>query len=142
LAGKKRVIMKLKWFLLFFLINITSLKLFAEDNDLAALFQSKNIEGTIILSSLDNMENYIYNETRSNERFSPASTFKIPNTIISLEEGVIQDEKEIIKWNGIDQGLEIWNKDQTLETAFPFSCVWFYQELAKRIGNEKYKYHL
>ena len=32
--------------------------------------------------------------------------------------------------------------NQTLETAFPLSCVWFYQELAKRIGNETYLKHL
>ena len=113
----------------------------AED-DLAKLFAEKGVEGTIIISRLDGKLEYVYNPLRSGTRFLPASTFKIPNTLIALEEGVIKDEKEIIKWDGKDKGLDAWNRDQSLETAFPLSCVWFYQELAKRIGNERYSTHL
>jgi beta-lactamase class D len=86
--------------------------------------------------------NYVHNSHRSETRFIPASTFKIPNTLIALEEGAIKNEKEVIKWDGKDKGLASWNQDQTLETAFPLSCVWFYQELAKRIGNAAYIAHL
>ncbi len=71
------------------------------------------------------------------KRFLPASTFKIPNTLIALEEGVIQNEKDIIEWDGEDKGWSQWNKDQSLETAFPLSCIWFYQELASRVGDKK-----
>ncbi len=120
-------------------INVYS---YAEDPDLAKLFHSRGVEGTIIIDSLDGKKTYVYNEARSEERFSPASTFKILNTLIALEEGAIKNEKEVIKWDGKDRGLDAWNKDQTLETAFPISCVWFYQELARRIGNEKYITHL
>lgn len=35
-----------------------------------------------------------------------------------------------------------WNKDQNLKTALPLSCVWFYQELAKKVGIEKYSEYL
>jgi beta-lactamase class D len=128
---------------IFNLITIAILLLFikvysyAEDPDLAKLFQSRGVEGTFIIDSLDSKETYVYNEARSEERFSPASTFKILNTLIALEEGAIKNEKEVIKWDGKDRGLDAWNKDQTLETAFPISCVWFYQELARRIGIEK-----
>jgi beta-lactamase class D len=115
---------------------------YAEDPDLARLFLTPGVEGTLIIDSLDGKKTYVYNEARSQERFSPASTFKILNTLIALEEGAIKNEKEVIKWDGKKRGLEAWNKDQTLETAFPVSCVWFYQELARRIGNEKYITHL
>ena len=115
---------------------------YADDSELAKLFHSRGLEGTIIIDSLDGKETYVYNETRSEERFSPASTFKILNTLIALEEGAIKNEKEVIKWDGKVRGLDAWNKDQTLETAFPISCVWFYQELARRIGSEKYITHL
>ncbi len=115
---------------------------YAEDSDLAKLFQSRGVEGTIIIDSLDSKKTYVYNEIRSEERFSPALTFKILNTLIALEEGAVKNEKEVIRWDGKDRGLDAWNKDQTLETAFPISCVWFYQELARRIGNEKYITHL
>lgn len=76
------------------------------------------------------------------KRFLPASTFKIPNTLIALEEGVIQNEKDIIEWDGEDKGWSQWNKDQSLETAFPLSCIWFYQELASRVGDKKYRSYL
>jgi beta-lactamase class D len=68
----------------------------------------------------------------------PASTFKIPNTLIALEEGAIADEKQVLKWDGKNNVYAAWNKDQTLESAFKTSCIWFYQDLARRIGLDRY----
>lgn len=101
-----------------------------------------NINATIIVSSLNTGKENILNKERSEERFLPASTFKIPNTLIALQEGVIKDENDIIKWDGKDKGFPEWNKDQTLKTAFPSSCVWFYQELAKGVGLSNYEKYL
>lgn len=115
---------------------------YAEDSNIENIFNSKNINGTIIIQSIDGSKTYTHNEKRANTRFVPASTFKIPNTLITLEEGAVADEKEFIKWDGMDKGLPAWNKDQSIEIAFPASCVWFYQELAKRVGKDKYKSHL
>lgn len=114
----------------------------AQDSGLAKLFSDRNVKGTIIISSLDSKTEYLYNEARAEKRFLPASTFKIPNTLIALDERAVLDEKEIIKWDGKDKGWSSWNKDQSIETAFPISCVWFYQDLAKRVGNVNYLYHL
>lgn len=124
---------------LFFSIIATS---HADDADLAKLFQDRGVAGTIVISSLDGKMRYVHNSHRSETRFVPASTFKIPNTLIALEEGAIKNEKEVITWDGKDKGFDTWNKDQNLETAFPVSCVWFYQELARRVGSEKYLTHL
>jgi len=130
LQNKNRIIL----IFIFFATNILS----ANNLDLEKLFLNHNINGTIIISSLDGKIEYIYNKDRSEQRFLPASTFKIPNTLIALEEEVITNEKDIIKWDGKDKGWDLWNKDQSIETAFPISCVWFYQKLAERIGNTKY----
>lgn len=110
----------------------------ADDPDLARLFHTAGVEGTMVITSLDGKKTFVFNKARSGKRFSPASTFKIPSTLIALQEGAIKDEKEVIRWDGKDKGFEAWNRDQTLETAFPASCVWFYQELAKRVGDRKY----
>lgn len=110
----------------------------AGDADLARLFQERDVVGTIVISSLDGKTSYTYNLPRAQQGFLPASTFKIPNTLIALKEGVIAEGKEIIKWDGKDKGWSEWNKDQSLESAFPLSCVWFYQELAGKIGNKRY----
>jgi len=51
-------------------------------------------------------------------------------------------EQEVIKWDGVDRGMAAWNRDQTLEHAFKSTCIWYYQELAQRIGIEKYGEYL
>jgi beta-lactamase class D len=113
-----------------------------EDPDLAKLFADRKVEGTIVLSASDGSLTYLHNEGRAHTRFVPASTFKIINTLIALDGGALADDKEIIKWDGNDKGLETWNRDHALETAFKSSCIWFYQELARRIGTAKYAAHL
>lgn len=112
-----------------------------EDAALARLFSDKKVEGTIVITNLDGSKRHVYNESRAGIPLLPASTFKIPNTLIALEEGVVS-EQEVMKWDGADKGVAAWNRDQTLESAFKSSCVWFYQELARRIGAEKYKAYL
>ncbi len=124
------------------IVSLTFATANAEDHRLAKLFTKRYIKGTIIISSLDGKTEFVYNKERAEKRFLPASTFKIPNTLISLEERAIANEKEVIKWDGEDKGWSPWNNDQSLETALPLTCVWFYQELARRIGNSKYLSHL
>jgi len=48
----------------------------------------------------------------------------------------------VLKWNGHTYDLPDWNHDQTLESAFKVSCVWCFQELARRVGAEKYRKYL
>jgi len=71
----------------------------ADDDDLAKLFKDRGVEGTIIIASLDGKTNYVHNSRRSETGFIPASTFKIPNTLIALEEEAVKNEKEVIKWD-------------------------------------------
>jgi len=97
-----------------------------------------NITTSIIIENLKGDKRYIINKKQAATYFLPASTFKILNTLIALEYGAIKDEKKIIKWDGTKHQFSVWNKDQNIETAFPVSCVWFYQSLARKIGNKKY----
>lgn len=126
--------------LIFTILTINNIK--AEDRDLSAIFNDRGVTGTLILSTLDSEIEYIHNDSRSTKRYLPASTFKLPHTLIALNEGAITDSEEVIKWDGKDRGYSLWNKDQTLRSALPASCVWFYQELAKRLDNQTYLNHL
>jgi len=101
------------------------------------LFVKNKLNGTFVLYDLSSEKIKIYNEARGDSAFIPASTFKILNSLIALENNVIANENEIIKWDGKDKGWEKWNKDQNMQTAISFSCIWFYQELASRIGKER-----
>ncbi|KAF1073623.1 class D beta-lactamase [Halodesulfovibrio sp. MK-HDV] len=115
---------------------------FAEDAGLADLFHTNKVEGTIVISSLDGTTVFLHNKERANTQLLPASTFKMLNTLIALDEKVVANEQEILTWDGKDRGLSAWNRDHSIETALPVSCVWFYQELARRIGMKKYTKHL
>jgi len=67
-------------------------------------------------------------------RLSPASTYKIPHALIGLETGVIT-ESTVVKWDGVrhpDQPK--WNQDHTVLSAMRPSVLWFFQDMAPRIG--------
>jgi len=123
-----------------FMLLVVSINLHAEAN-IEALYSASNINGSILIESADGKVKYHFN-VNDKESFIPASTFKIPNTLIILEEGLIKDQHEIIKWDGKERGYIPWNKDQTLKSAFQYSCVWCYQRYAKKIGDEKYHTYL
>ena len=50
----------------------------------------------------------------------PPSTFKIPNTLIGLETGVI-DTAYVFRWNGKHRRFPQWETDLTLAEAFRVS---------------------
>ena len=125
-----------------FLAFLLSVPAAAEDQTLAKLFAQQGIDGTIVISSLHNGKTFIHNDPRAKQRFSTASTFKILNTLISLEEKAISGKDDVLKWDGHIYDFPDWNRDQTLESAFKVSCVWCYQALARQIGAEKYRNYL
>ena len=131
--------MKFK-FKIFFLI-LLSINLFAWDKEVEEVFKKYKVEGTIVIESLNKKKINIYNDKRASELFSPASTFKIPHSLIALNEGIVKKDSVIV-WDKKIREYESWNKDQTLLTAFKSSCVWCYQEFASKIGVEKYKKYL
>src|SRR4030042_4802827 len=89
--------------------------------------KQNNIKGTFVIESLKSGERHVYNEKRSKEQYLPASTFKIINTLIALQEGAVKNENEYIKWDGTDKGFPQWNKDHNLLSAFPDSWCCVYQ---------------
>jgi beta-lactamase class D len=124
------------------LLLLSVLSLFAqEDAVLAKLFDDYGLKGTLLIESLDGKERFVYNEARAKTPLLPASTFKIPNTLIALDQNVV-NEQSIIVWDKIERSIPAWNKDQTLQSAFQSSCVWCYQSFARKIGIEKYDSYL
>jgi len=114
----------------------------ADDQAIAGLFARAGRDGTMVISSLAEGPTFIYNAPRAQHRFSPASTFKILNSLIALEERAIAGKDDVLKWDGHRYDYPDWNRDQTLASAFRVSCVWCYQELARRIGAPRYRDYL
>jgi len=108
----------------------------------------KDTTGAFVVYDLKNDKYIRYNEARCRERFSPKSTFKIPNSLIGLETDVIKDASFVIEWNRRkyppqanwnEEPFVHWGKDQTLRSAFKFSVLWYYRELAAKVGEQKMK---
>lgn len=131
-----------RFFLTSIFVLLFSLPAFAEDSAVATLFAREGVDGTIVISSLSSVQTFIHNDSRAQQRFPCASTFKILNTLIALEEKAVTGKDDVLKWNGLNHEFLDWNRDQTLESAFRVSCVWCYQELARRIGPEKYRNYI
>jgi len=107
-------------------------------NDLAKRFFDFGTEGTFVGYKVDDYLIIASDKTRSGEDRLPASTFKVPNSLIALETGVVNDpDKDVFKWDGTKRSIEAWNKDHTLRSAIAASAVPVYQEIARRIGAER-----
>jgi beta-lactamase class D len=77
-----------------------------------------------------------YNDKRCAQQFSPCSTFKIPNSLIGLETGVVKNVDDVTKWDGVKRPTwnPAWNQDHSMRSAFKESVVWYYQKLARDVG--------
>ena len=112
-------------------------------DDLAKRFFDVGTVGTFVGYKVDDYLIIASDKVRSGEGKLPASTFKIPNSVIALETGVVADpDKDIFKWDGVTRSIEAWNKDHTLRSAIAVSAVPVYQEIARRIGQERMQKYL
>jgi len=115
-----------------------------ERSDWANVFEKYEVKGTIVV--VDGRENeqttLVFDKERASKRFSPASTFKIPHTLFALDAGVVQDEFQVFKWDGVERSYAGHNSDQNLRSAIRNSTVWVYQQFAEDIGAEKAKSYL
>lgn len=94
-------------------------------------------DGTAVIFDINTSKKEIFNTARADERLSPCSTFKILNSMISLDAGAVKDENEAIAWDGKVRDYPAWNRDHNMHSAISVSAVWFYQELARRVGAQK-----
>jgi beta-lactamase class D len=151
------MIMK-KCFLCFLLIILVSCKEEKKENtdqqkEVEVVIRSINLEfqkiiddagvkGAILIYDLQNKNYYSNDFSWAETGKLPASTYKIPNTIIALETGVVVDQNTIFPWNGEKRFLKSWEEDLTFTQAFQRSCVPCYQEVAKKIGVKRMNAYL
>lgn len=107
-------------------------------DDFRKYYDHFQVEGSFALYDPQQNKYIFYNPDQFTQAFSPASTFKICNSLIGLETGVIKDEHFVIPWDSIGRN-PVWDKDHDMKTAFANSTVWYYQELARRVGGEQMK---
>ena len=109
-----------------------------ERPDLMTVFRHHAAEGTFVLYDVASDRVITVDRQRAEKRYVPASTFKIANSLIALEAGAVRDEHEVIPYGGKPQPFKAWEKDMPMHEAIAASNVPIYQELARRIGLERY----
>jgi beta-lactamase class D len=101
----------------------------------AALFRDAGVEGTFVLLDERRGELHGHNRERAEQRFSPASTFKVANALIGLSLGAVGSVDEVIPYTGdTNPFMREWLEPMGLRGAMKVSNVPLYQELARRIG--------
>lgn len=114
-----------------------------KDNSLKKFFDENKVEGCFTLMNNATGRFTVYNFSRyKDSAYTPASTFKIVNSLIGLQTGKIVNDSMVIKWDGVERKNADWNKDLTMYDAFRVSSVPYYQEVARRIGKDTMQYWL
>ncbi|MBW2523837.1 MAG: class D beta-lactamase [Deltaproteobacteria bacterium] len=80
---------------------------------------------------------------RCAQQLRPYSTFKIPNSLIALETGIVADASSVIPWDDSSYPKQPWwpevwtSRTHDLRSALRHSVVPYYREVAKRVGAEQ-----
>src|SRR5690606_11029929 len=113
-----------------------------ESAKVAALFAAADVGGTFVLYDVAAQRVIGHDQARAETRFVPASTYKIPNTLIGLTVGAVANVDKILPYGGAPQPFETWSRDMSLREAIALSNVPIYQDLARRIGIERMRENL
>ena len=110
--------------------------------DFGSLLDSQQLIGAILIYDPQQQITYTNDPAYCRIGRLPASTFKIANSIVSLETAVMASDSSISRWDGQSRALPIWEEDLTLHQAFQRSCVPCYQDIARQIGPERMRTQL
>ncbi|MGI9552952.1 MAG: class D beta-lactamase [Aurantibacter sp.] len=111
-------------------------------NELQPILDAAKVSGSILIYDAQKEVYYSNDFGWANAGRLPASTFKIPNSIIALETEIIENDSTLLKWDGIERGIKNWNQDLIFRDAFHFSCVPCYQDIARGIGDKRMNEYL
>ena len=107
-------------------------------------YDSLELEGSTTLYDYKNKQ-WIFTDAQDAEIPTlPASTFKIPNSLMLLEQKAVKDENEIYQWDGEPKShfgfpFKVWEQDTDLKTAYKYSTIWFYVKASQKIKRSTYK---
>jgi beta-lactamase class D len=104
--------------------------------ELVEAFEAEGTTGTIALFDSQDGVLGCSDVKRCRQAFIPASTFKIPNSMIALETGVVEGPDTVMKWDGQQYSVDAWNQDLKFRDAFRVSCVPCYRAIARKVGDK------
>ena len=107
-------------------------------------YDSLELEGSTTLYDYKNKQWILTDAEDAEIPTLPASTFKIPNSLMLLEQKAVKDENEIYQWDGEPKShfgfpFKVWEQDTDLKTAYKYSTIWFYVKASQKIKRSTYK---
>jgi beta-lactamase class D len=114
---------------------------------LSRLFSAAGVEGTLLIHDLQKNVTGVHNPSRAQRGFVPASTFQIVHALITISTEVVKDvDKDLFAYAGtpyLVRGRPFLpgqcDADISLRTAFTFSCIPVFQDVARRFGKARYQ---
>ncbi|MEX1828115.1 class D beta-lactamase [Luteibacter sp. CQ10] len=100
-------------------------------------FAEAHVKGTMLVYAEGDGTMHVWNAERARHPYVPASTFKVFNAMVAIDTGAVKDEFETIAWDGKKRPIAEWNRANSLASGMRYSTVWFYQEMARRAGQQR-----
>ena len=101
----------------------------------------KVIQGSSVTEESETL--FWVNQQRAKQGFSPFSTFKVPNSLIALDTQIVKSAKQPLTYNKEKYPAKKWWPSvwtlsaYNLKSAFKFSMVPIYRQLATDIGQQQ-----
>lgn len=102
-----------------------------------SIFNDSDVSGVFVLFNTKKQQLLTNNLLRAQTGFIPASTFKIANGLIALELGVVTDADQQYHWDKQQRSFKVWNQDHSFSSAFKYSVVPIFQQIAGSIGKQR-----
>ena len=102
-----------------------------------------NQDCTFVLKRERDSNYRVINKSRANEALSPFSTFKIPNTLIALDTGAVENLEQKLSYDKQKYPTQKWwpaiwhQKPLVIREAFQNSAVPIYQQIATEVGEKR-----
>ena len=112
--------------------------------DLSAAFG--DTPGTMVVVDGRTGREARHDPERSRRRMTPFSTFKVANSLVALETGAVPGTDFRMRWDSIRDPRTTpfagWYRDHDMRSAMRGSVVWYYREVARRVGAERMRAQL
>jgi len=109
---------------------------------LQAILDTAQLRGAILIYEVATQTYYCNDFAWARVGRLPASTYKIPHSLIALETGVVADDSTLFPWDGEPRRLKVWEEDLIFRQAFHRSCVPCYQQIARQVGVQRMREQL
>ena len=98
---------------------------------------------TFVVKKANEQKVRVSNAPRAEVRYSPFSTFKVPNSLIALEVGLVKSSEQKLTFDESRYPRENWWRKSwyesplTLKQAFAVSAVPIYRQIAFEVGEQR-----